>query len=44
MRKLYKVLLIAAVITAITIGFSAKSFAARNIYDTKALSSKLSDI
>ncbi len=44
MKKFYKVLLIAVIIAAVVTGFSVKSFAARNIYDTKALSSKLSDI
>ena len=43
MKNFYKVLLIAVIIAAIVAGFSVKSFASRNIYDTKALSNELSD-
>ena len=43
MKKFYKILLIAVIITAMVAGFSVKSFASRNIYDTKALSNELSD-
>ncbi len=44
MRKFYKVLLIAVIITAIAAGFSVKNFANASIpYDTKTLSQELSD-
>ncbi len=44
MRKFYKVLLIAVIITAMAAGFSVRNFANANIpYDAKALSQELSD-
>ena len=43
MKKFYKVLLIAVIIAAITAGFSIKSFANENTFDTKVLSNELTD-
>ena len=43
MKKFYKVLLVAIVIAAIMVGFSVRNFANAKTYNTKILSSELSD-